>query len=89
MQEHTNEEGLNTITTFTENGDFYRNNPDSGNFYPKEGELKELYAGWEILEYEEVEDQAFAKKPDGSPMMNVSARLIARKVKSNEKNQTN
>ena len=51
MQEHTNEDGLNTITTFTENGDFYRNNPDTDNFYPKEGELRELYAGWDVLEY--------------------------------------
>ncbi len=79
MKEHTNANGLNTIATFTENGDFYRNNPDTENFYPKERELKELYAEWEILEYEEVENQAFAKKPDGSPMVNISAKLIAKK----------
>lgn len=85
MQEHTNADGLNTITTFTENGDFYQNNPNTENFYPKESELKELYADWEILEYEESKDRAFAKKPDGSPMMNISAKVIARKPKSNEK----
>jgi tellurite methyltransferase len=82
MREHTSEDGLNTITTFTENGDFYRNNPDTDNFYPKEGELRELYADWDVLEYEEVENQAFAKRPDGSPMVNVSAKLIARKPKT-------
>lgn len=81
MQEHTNADGLNTITTFTENGDFYRNDPGTTNFYPKEGELKDLYLGWEILEYEEVEGQAFAKKPDGSPMINISAKIVARKPK--------
>ena len=82
IQEHTNEEGLNTITTFTENGDFYRNNPDTENFYPKEGELRKLYVGWEVLEYEEVENRAFAKRPDGSPMINISAKLIARKPRT-------
>lgn len=81
MQEHTNEDGLNTITSFTKNGDFYRSNPDTGNFYPEEDELRGLYADWEVLEYEEVENQAFEKKPDGSPMMNMSAKLIARKTK--------
>ncbi len=81
IQEHTNPEGLNAITTFTENGDFYRNNPDTKNFYPKEGELRELYAEWKILEYEEVESQAFAKRPDGSPMINMSAEILARKPK--------
>lgn len=82
MQAHTNENGLNSIAAFTQNGDFYRNEPDTENFFPKEGELKELYAGWEVLEYEEIENQALSKRPDGSPMLNVSAKLIARKPKS-------
>ena len=86
IQEHTNADGLNAVTTFTENGDFYKNNPSTANFYPEEGELRNLYADWEVLEYEEVENQAFAKRPDGSPMVNVSAKIIARKPKSNEKN---
>ena len=81
MQDHTNNDGLNTIATFTENGDFYRNNPDTENFYPKEGELKGLYAGWEILGYEEIENRALVKRPDGSPMVNISAKLIARKLR--------
>ncbi len=82
LQEHTNIEGLNVITAFTKNGDFYRNNSETNNFYPAENELRELYANWEILEYEETEGKAFAKRPDGSPMLNISARILARKPKT-------
>lgn len=85
MQEYTNDGGLNTITTFTKDGDFYQNNPSTENFYPSEGELKELYANWEVLEYEEVASRTFSKRSDGSSMMNVVAKLIARKSKSDER----
>ena len=81
IQDHTNSEGLNAISAFTTNGDFYRNNPGTKNFYPGINELRELYADWQILEYEEAEGSAFAKKPDGSPMRNITARLLARKLK--------
>lgn len=82
MKEHTNEDGLNVISAFTENGDFYRNHPRlTENFYPKEGELKELYADWEILEYEEKKSTARATNKDGSPMFNILARMLARKPK--------
>lgn len=84
MQTHTNIGGLNTIAAFTENGDFYRDNPETENFYLQENELKRLYpeSEWEILEYpEEAETQAHQTRPDGSHMVNVSARLIAKKKK--------
>ncbi len=83
VKQRTNTNGLNTITTFTKNGDFYRDNPNTENFYPDEGGgLKELYADWEILEYDEIQVVARAKKPDGSPMINISANLLARKSKN-------
>ena len=80
MQKHTNSKGLNAITVFTKNGDFYKKNPQTNNFYPDTNELKELYADWEILEYEEVQSKAFQKNPDGSPMFNVAAKLLAKKI---------
>ncbi len=79
MQEHTNAGGLNALTTFTENGDFYRVDSEAGDFYPAPDELKSLYDGWEILDYEEVENQALQKKEDGTHMMNVTAKILARK----------
>ena len=81
MQAHTNIDGLNVISAFTEDGDFYRNNPDTDNFYLKAEELKALYDTWEILEYSENEEQAFAKNEDGVPMVNVVARLLVKKIK--------
>ncbi len=80
MQEHTNPEGLNAITVFTKSGDFYKGNPETDRFYPDAGELKSLYAEWDILEYEELEVPAVDTKPDGSQMSNVAARLLARKM---------
>lgn len=81
IQERTNIDGLNVIAAFTEDGDFYRNAPNTEKFYLQENELKDLYidAGWDIREYREVRVGAEKKRPDGSPMINVSAKLIARK----------
>ena len=79
IQKHTDPDGLNAITVFTKNGDFYKKNPQTDNFYPDANELKELYSDWEILEYEEVQSKAFQKNLDGSPMFNIAAELLARK----------
>lgn len=79
MRLRTNPGGLNAIATFTDNGDFYRKNPDSDNFYPSENKLKDFYPDWEIIKYSEAEGKAFAKKADGTDLVNVSARLLARK----------
>ena len=81
MKEHTNVDGLNAITAFTKNGDFFKRNPETDDFYPEEGELKDIYSDCEILEYEEVEGGAFDKNPDGSPILNISAKILAKKLK--------
>jgi len=80
LQEFTSVGGLNLIATFTADGDFYRAKEDTKNrFFPKLGELKEIYAGWEILEYREENGKAFHKKPSGEHSENISAYLMARK----------
>ena len=81
MQKHTNTGGLNTIAAFTENSDFYRDNPETENFYLQENELQALYpeSEWEILEDAKAETQALKKRPDRSLMINVSVELIAKK----------
>lgn len=82
---HTSEGGYNIITTFTQNGDFYRSMLKDGtrdDFYPATNELQELYNGWEVIQYEEREWTAKKKNPDGSPMKNVEARILARKPES-------
>lgn len=80
MQRHTTPNGLNILRTFTQKGDFYELKKGVDRFYVKDGELKDLYEGWEILKYEEEETQAITKRPNGSPMTNISAKLIARKI---------
>ena len=80
MMAHTSIHGLNIIATFTEQGDFYKNNPGTENFYIRNAELKTLYSKWEILRYEEREEEAFAKRGDGSPMRNICVYLLARRV---------
>lgn len=77
MKLHTNPLGVNVIAAFTQDGDFFKNNPEG--FYPNRLELKEIYNDWEVLTYDEISSPAMAKKEDGSPMINTIARLIARK----------
>jgi tellurite methyltransferase len=81
IQKHTNPGGLNAITTFTKEGDFYADRPYTTNFYPDLGELKNLYNGWEMLLYKEESGEARVKKPDGSPMFNIHSEILARKPK--------
>ena len=79
MKSHTRSGGLNVISTFTVEGDFYKRNPKAWNFFAELGELRELYKDWEVLEYDEVSEQAAGTNTDGTPMFNVSAKIIARK----------
>ncbi len=80
MQLNTKTGGYNVITTFTQDGDFYRNDPDKQYFYPKHDELQGIYRGWEILWYGEREVGALQKTPDGKEQLNTMAALIARKI---------
>ena len=82
IKDQTNPNGLNVIAVFTKDGDFYRNNPETDRFYPDLGELSRLYSDWEVLEYSEEEGKALQKKVDGSPMLNIVARILARKPTS-------
>lgn len=83
IQEHTTVGGLNAISTFTQDSDFYRNEPDADEYYPEAEELKKLYLDWEILEYEEIEVKAGDKRPGkgGSPVTNTAATILARKLR--------
>jgi tellurite methyltransferase len=80
MQLNTKAGGYNVITTFTQDGDFYRNDPDKRYFYPKHNELQEMYYGWEIIWYDEREVTALQKNQDGKEQFNTMAALIARKT---------
>ena len=77
MQHHTKQNGLNIVVTFTAEGDFYRQNPATKNFYPEKGVLKTYYDDWTILEYSEENRRAFQKSKDGKPMTNATSFLLA------------
>lgn len=76
---HTNPGGLHAIIAFTQEGDFYKLPTSKDRFYLKPSEFKELYADWEILSYSEDQSRARQTKPDGSPMFNTAATILARK----------
>ncbi len=80
LQEHTPLSGIHTIAAFTNDSDFYREKPKRKDFfYPKPGELKDLYAGWEILVWEEKETKATQKNDTGTQMRNLTSFLLASK----------
>ncbi|PCI18911.1 hypothetical protein COB64_04565 [Candidatus Wolfebacteria bacterium] len=80
IKEHTKVGGVNVITLFTKEGDFYTIDKEKGTFYADRGQLKDMYSDWEIIEYFEREGKAHAKKSDGSPMFNISAGILAKKI---------
>ena len=79
IKSHTTVGGLNILTTFTEQSDFYTLGHGENEFYCKPNQLKTLYSDWEILKYEEVEVETNNKREDGSFMVNTAAEIIARK----------
>ncbi len=80
IKEHTKEGGLNAIATFTIEGDFSKLENAAGRFYPALGEMRELYSDWEIISYTEENSRARATRPDGSPMFNIKAEILAKKL---------
>ena len=81
MQQHTKLGGFNVITAFTKNGDFYKNNPHTTNFYlDNKEQLERLYQGWKIIRSFEKEGQARALDTEGKPQSNTFAGLLAQKI---------
>lgn len=79
MKEKTRTRGFNIVSVLTTEGDFYKRNPITKNFYPKPNELKEIYNEWEIVDYRKMESRALRNRPDGTPMINNVEVLLARK----------
>ncbi len=79
MKNHTKSGGLNVITIFTKVGDFFNMKPETDKYFPELGEMKEIYKDWIVLEYDEVKTRAKQTNEDGSPMFNVSSKIIAQK----------
>jgi len=71
--------GINLIATFLDAGDF--ENKHKGLF--ARNELKELYVGWEILDYFEKEVKTKELNTNGSFKKQMAAFLLARKPKFN------
>ncbi len=69
------------VASFTKEGDFASQEKNKGKFYPALGELRNLYNDWEIVDYSEENSRAKATKPDGSPMFNIAAQVLARKLR--------
>ncbi len=83
IKQHTKIGGLNAISTFTKDSDYYRNEQMTNEYYPETGELKNLYMDWEILRYGEAEIKVGGKRPgiDHTPVINTVATLLARKTR--------
>ena len=80
MRNHTKPAGYNIITSFTEDGDFFRNNPETTHFYLKnKTELAALYADWKTIRLFDKSGQA-RTPTDGEKLSNVFAGIIARKI---------
>lgn len=79
MKAHTKPGGYNVLEAFTKDGDFFREKPATDKFYPELGELRSLYRDWEIVDYREQNSRARSTWPDGRPMFNIAASIIARR----------
>ncbi|PIT92761.1 MAG: hypothetical protein COU08_00735 [Candidatus Harrisonbacteria bacterium CG10_big_fil_rev_8_21_14_0_10_42_17] len=75
IMSHTKKDGLNVISTFIKGGDI----SESKSFLFDTGALRERYSHWNILDYFEEERGMVARRPDGSPMKNMVASIIAEK----------
>ncbi len=82
MQYATHSGGVNLILSFTKNGMFYQNNPETGDFFLETKEdLAEMYRGWDIIKLFEHAGRARSLGSEGSSELqpNVFAGLLARK----------
>ncbi len=78
---YTNPNGLNIISAFTKDGEFFRKNPSMNYFFPYTNELKEIYAkkGWGIPRYIE-ETKTTTELATGRRIPNTSASILVRKI---------
>jgi tellurite methyltransferase len=79
IQNATEPGGWNVIDAWINEGDQYRLNKTTGNFYVARGQMRELYARWNIAFYNEAETTLYKRDSDGKQLRNMTARLIARK----------
>lgn len=80
MKEHTEPGGVNVLAVFSNNSDFFKEDPASGNFYPDREEMRRLYADWEIVECSEA--VAGGTLADGARVSNGTISLIVRRPMS-------
>lgn len=78
-QEHTAENGVHILSTFTNKGDLADRSKKSGRFYPSEEVVRELYADWDIKELAIRETTTHARHKNGERMKNNVVFLIATK----------
>ncbi len=74
--------GVNVIVGFLNFGPFYEAMPDlHGHHFFEQGELKEIYRGWEIVDYPEEEIiTTRSKDKDGKNYKQPASQIIARKI---------
>lgn len=79
IQKHTKQGGLNILSVFVAKEEPFKKTNESG--YPiyllKDGELKEVYSGWQILNFEQTPSKPLV--PSKSPMVEYVETILARK----------
>ena len=78
MKQHTLSGGINIIAVHTQEGDFFKSELVPGKFYPRSGELFELYADWDVIMCTEMSSHS-GYFEDGSPCFNLNSYLLAQK----------
>ena len=77
MQAHTNPGGYNLIVAAMNTADYPCQMPFSFTF--REGELRDYYAGWEFITYEEAPGNMHATDAQGNPIRLKFVTMLARK----------
>lgn len=77
MQAHTQSGGYNLIVSAMDTADFPCHMPFSFTF--KENELREYYAGWDLLDYREEVGSMHARDANGNPVQLKFVTMLARK----------
>lgn len=78
-KDRTSPGGFHAIAAFTREGDFFRRNPATTDFYPDRELLRDLYHDWKIRHHRIGRGKAAQQRPDGTHMENVAVRIIAQR----------